>query len=222
MKDTFIWHKKWTDALSDFDKDVRLEVREAVEDYAFTGNIQSLKSNSKMAFNFMRQDIDRDTDRYMSIVKRNQQNGANGGRPKKQEDKPKKPSGFFGNPDKPKKPHIDYDYDYDKNNNTPPTPPKGGDGFDFSFVEENFKDAFMEWIEYKKQRRESYVSQKSLKMCYNKLLKLSHSNSKNAKEIVEQSMANNWAGLFELQNKQNGKAGSPLHTGILIADLNKW
>ncbi len=39
----------------------------------------------------------------------------------------------------------------------------------------------------------------SEKAFYNKLLKLSNNNPVTAKSIVEQSMANNWAGIFELK-----------------------
>lgn len=68
------------------------------------------------------------------------------------------------------------------------------------FVSDDFKDVFSLWLEYKKDRRESYKSQKSLKMCYGNLLKLSTNNPDVAKLIIEQSIANNWAGIFELKN----------------------
>lgn len=71
---------------------------------------------------------------------------------------------------------------------------------EFSFVEEEFTDAFSEWIEYKKARKENYKTEKSLIAAYNKLKNLSGNDPVIAKEIVEQSLANNWAGLFELQN----------------------
>ena len=69
-----------------------------------------------------------------------------------------------------------------------------------SFVDEDFKDAFREWLEYKRERRENYKSAKSLKMCYNHLLELSDNNPQKARCIVEQSIANNYSGLFELKN----------------------
>lgn len=69
-----------------------------------------------------------------------------------------------------------------------------------SFVEPEFEPAFSLWLEYKHQRRESYKSDISLKTCYNKLVRLSGSNPDIAMQIVEQSMANNWAGLFSLKD----------------------
>lgn len=76
---------------------------------------------------------------------------------------------------------------------------------DLSFVDEDFKDIFREWLEYKRDRNESYKSDKSLKMCYNRLLNLSDSNPEKAKLIIEQSIASNYAGLFELKNYGNNR-----------------
>ena len=73
-----------------------------------------------------------------------------------------------------------------------------------SFVQPEFKEAFAMWLEYKKQRRESYKSELSLKKCYNNLVKLSGGNPTVAMAVVEQSMANNWAGLFALKQDYNG------------------
>lgn len=89
-----------------------------------------------------------------------------------------------------------------KNLNLPPYPPLGGDGFDFSFVEDDFGKPFGDWLEYKKNRKESYKTQQSLEACYRKLKKLSGGNPQKAGEVVEQSMANNWAGLFELSGSR--------------------
>lgn len=81
--------------------------------------------------------------------------------------------------------------------------PIGYESFSFDFVNEEFYDVFVEWLNYKRERKEKYKTQKSLELAFSKLLRLSDYNLQNAKEIVEQSMANNWAGLFEL--KEDGK-----------------
>ena len=73
------------------------------------------------------------------------------------------------------------------------------------FVSEAFKETFQTWLEYKKERGESYKSEKSLKICYNKLLSLSDNSPDRAKLIVEQSIANNWQGLFELKERNHNK-----------------
>jgi len=67
-------------------------------------------------------------------------------------------------------------------------------------IEPEFIEIFLDWLEYKKERRESYKSSKSVSLAYNKLIKLSGGNKTKAKSIIEQSMANNWAGLWDLTN----------------------
>lgn len=74
-----------------------------------------------------------------------------------------------------------------------------GNGIEYSFVNSIFKDIFSTWLKYKKDRKESYKSIESEKACYDKLVKLSKNNIEIATEIVNQSMANNWAGLFEFK-----------------------
>ena len=73
------------------------------------------------------------------------------------------------------------------------------------FVSEEFKSTFQLWLDYKRERKESYKSEKSLKIAYNQLVKLSGNNPDTAKLIIEQSIASNWQGLFELKNKNHNK-----------------
>ncbi len=75
---------------------------------------------------------------------------------------------------------------------------------DLSFVLPEFKEVFEDWLEYKKDRKEVYKSEKSFKACYDKLVKLSGNNPGMARQIIEQSMANNWAGLFALKTENDG------------------
>lgn len=67
------------------------------------------------------------------------------------------------------------------------------------FVAPEYAQVFALWLEYKRQRKESYKSDLSLKICYNKLVKLSNGDPDIAVAVVEQSIANNWAGLFGLK-----------------------
>ena len=66
-------------------------------------------------------------------------------------------------------------------------------------VEESFKPIMRDWCAYKREKGQSYKPT-GLKACYAKLLKLSNSNSDTARQIIEQSMASNWAGLFALKS----------------------
>jgi uncharacterized phage protein (TIGR02220 family) len=61
-----------------------------------------------LSFEPIKLQLKRDLIKYESIVNRNKSNGSLGGRPKTQEE-PKKPTGLFGNPTKPKKADNDND-----------------------------------------------------------------------------------------------------------------
>ncbi|WP_294552947.1 hypothetical protein [uncultured Bacteroides sp.] len=74
-------------------------------------------------------------------------------------------------------------------------------GFDLDYIAEDFADTFTAWLEYKKDRKESYKSEKSLRLCYSKLVKVSNSNPVTALQIIEDAIASNYAGFFELKNK---------------------
>ena len=97
-RNSFIFYKGWREATKDLPDDVRLEIYESIIEYATTGNLRGLKPMANIAFNFIKIDIDRDADKYMSIVERNKSNGSKGGRPKSENPskpkEPKKPSGI--------------------------------------------------------------------------------------------------------------------------------
>jgi len=70
-----------------------------------------------------------------------------------------------------------------------------------------FKQSCIKWLKYKKERKETYKSETSINSFFNKLVKLSNNNPTIAAEIIEQSIANNWAGIFEIKNKVNASNG---------------
>ena len=152
---SFIFNTAWQEVLMDYPPEVRLEVYDAIIAYAASGTLPELKPLAKMAFSFIKNEIDnnrKELSKRESSLKVNRHNAI----------------------------------------------PKS------DFVSPEFADVFSMWIEYKRERKESYKSDKSLKAAYSKLLKLSGNNPCIASEIVEQSMANNWAGLFELKTEHNG------------------
>jgi hypothetical protein len=120
MKDSFVFYRDWKKAIEDLPNNIRLEIYECIIEYATTGSLQELKPLAKVAFNFIKTDIDRNTTKYMSIVERNRTNGSKGGRPKKKNpdnpDNPDNPVGFRetrGKPEKPQKPDYDNVNDHD-------------------------------------------------------------------------------------------------------------
>ena len=69
--------------------------------------------------------------------------------------------------------------------------------------ETEFIQIIQEWLEYKKDKKQSYKSEHSLNLFIKKLVKLSDGYSNLAREIVENSIAYNYSGIFELKNKSS-------------------
>ena len=77
---------------------------------------------------------------------------------------------------------------------------------DLGFVAPDHREIFEYWIKYQRSKKKYYV-QMSAKACYRKLLKLSGGDLNKMVKIVDQSVANNWAGLFELKDN-NGRTNN--------------
>ncbi len=112
---TFVFYKDWMEAIKDLPDDIRLEIYESIIGYATTGNLQGLKPMAKVAFNFIKADIDRDAKKYMSTKTRNQENGKRGGRPRKEpQNNPENPVGYLETQTNPKNLDNDNVYDNDQ------------------------------------------------------------------------------------------------------------
>ena len=68
-------------------------------------------------------------------------------------------------------------------------------------IEIIFRPSFLRWLKYKSERKEKYKTKDSKLAAYKKLVSLSGNNPSIAMQIVEQSLANNWAGLFPLKDQ---------------------
>ena len=69
------------------------------------------------------------------------------------------------------------------------------------FVSPEFLDVYNTWMKYKTERKESYKSFSSKKVFYDSLVKMSDNNPIIASQIINQSIANNWAGIFKLKSE---------------------
>lgn len=67
---------------------------------------------------------------------------------------------------------------------------------------EGFFEIVLDWLEYKSSKGKSYKSDKTIMQMVNNLWELSHKNLENAKEIVNNSISNNYDGLFPLKKKK--------------------
>jgi hypothetical protein len=65
------------------------------------------------------------------------------------------------------------------------------------------------WLDYKKEKKQSYKTVSSTQALINKLYELSSGDLEIAKKVVVQSMANNYSGLFELRSETRGKFSAP-------------
>lgn len=100
------------------------------------------------------------------------------------------------------------------------------------FLSERFEEAWSGWKNYKKKdHRFSYKSPESERAALDDLNKLARSDEGLAIEIIKQSMAKGWKGLFELKNQANGtnrsspgknskSAGTEALARELVAQLN--
>ena len=77
---------------------------------------------------------------------------------------------------------------------------------DLSIVAPNMLEPVETWIAYKKERHESYKPT-GFKTFYKKLCEFSGNNPQVAMAIIEQSMQNNYAGIFPLRNNNNNNYG---------------
>jgi hypothetical protein len=152
-----------------------------------------------LLFEPIKQALKRDLRKYEAICLRNRENGEQGGRPKNNPKKPKKPSGLITNPKNPDEPDKDKDKDKDKDNN------------------DIIKREWNRWKQYKKDefnfKYKSGVSEQAAK---DELLKLAQNDAdglgaleETAIKIIEQSIANGWKGFFKLKadgrdKKDNG------------------
>ena len=67
MAEYFSFYISWRDAIRDLPDDVRLEVYEAAIEYAATGIQPALKPLARVAFNFIKDDIDRQNQRSQEL-----------------------------------------------------------------------------------------------------------------------------------------------------------
>lgn len=70
-----------------------------------------------------------------------------------------------------------------------------------TLTESKIREALEKWIAYKKERKQSYKPT-GLKACVEKLERLSNNNPDLAMRIVDESISNNWSGLFPLKNNK--------------------
>ena len=114
-KNSFVLYHNYRDSLEDLTDEQVGKLFRAIFDYEIDKKEPNFTGELKIAFRFIKKDLDINADKYESICERNRTNGAKGGRPRN----PKNPVGFSKtkknpkNPDEPKKPDNVNEYDND-------------------------------------------------------------------------------------------------------------
>lgn len=89
-KTTFIANYRWQSVLKNYPPEIRLAVYDAMFEYAATGEIPNMDTESMMAFFFIKAEIDENQTRYEEMVETNRENGRRGGAPKGNQNAKKK------------------------------------------------------------------------------------------------------------------------------------
>mgnify|MGYP000477863301 FL=1 len=74
-KKSFIFNVEWQEILLGYPSEVRLEVYDAIIEYVASGTILELKPMAKMAFSFIKKEIDYNTCKYNDIVAKRSEAG---------------------------------------------------------------------------------------------------------------------------------------------------
>lgn len=82
MQDIIKFHRKWYEATKDFPDVARLEIFDAILQYALDGTVKDLTPLSKMVFPLIKQEIDNDNKRIAEISAKRRDAGKQGGAPK--------------------------------------------------------------------------------------------------------------------------------------------
>lgn len=95
--------------------------------------------------------------------------------------------------------------DPEKTEDSPPAEIPFLEQIDLNPFSENFRSVWNSWIDYKKNElKKSFKLLRTQQAAFRHLVELAKSNEITAQKIIEQSIANQWTGLFELKNNNNG------------------
>jgi len=88
---------------------------------------------------------------------------------------------------------------------------------DLSFIEDQERLAiFQDWIDFRIEAGKPYGTQKGVEKGYAHLVNLADDQTWKMRMIVDQSMANEWQGLFSLKDQGNGRINQQGSSAVLI------
>ena len=74
-RNTFVFNVEWYNILRDYPAEVRLEVYDAMMEYVATGILADLKPMAKMAFAFIKKEIDANIEKYNETCRKRSEAG---------------------------------------------------------------------------------------------------------------------------------------------------
>lgn len=190
----------------------------ALFEYAEHGTVPELSGASKMAFSFIRSQIDRDFARYQERCERNRENGKRGGKPKQTERLESEPVGSDGNPTEANQAKTKKKTKKKENTNTSNIPLTPLDG-----CSQSLRDAVRDWLTYKHERSEDYKPtglQSLLTQIQNKAAAFGDAAVCGA---IRLSMSNNWRGIVwdRLEKQARPKQGAPPNMDAALTDFDR-
>ena len=211
QRESFIFYASFQEAMEDLTEHEQFVLYRAIAKYALYGELPQFGKEERMpsmCWKLICPQLDANWRRFINGSK-GKDYGKQGGNPNFRKGQP--------NPYYPKDTPTDNGTNNPKDNPKGKTrqtsetedKPKGCSKFDFSFVEDDYREAFYKWLEYKYDidGRKFYKSQTSIEIAYKELLRLSGNDAQQALQIVERSIANSWNGMFELKTQQqNGNS----------------
>ena len=119
MKNSFVIYYSYLENLEDLTDEQFGKLFRALFYYEINRQEPNFTGGLKIAFNFIKQDLDANLEKYENICEKNRLNGLKGGRPRNPsgfQQNPKNPNGFLEKPKKPKKAEYDNDNDNENDN----------------------------------------------------------------------------------------------------------
>ena len=205
MKGKFYFKESWFNAAKDLPEGLRREVYDSIITYAFTGTCPELKPMARIAFSVIKSDID--LDRETSAQFRELANkrwgkcdayatayASESDAHAEKEEAPKEKVAPKELPVEEKEEKV-----IDKS-----ITKKKDERVEFvESLPEDWRAVVKSWLEYKAKRNDYYKTAQTLQAFYKNLLEYSGHNVSVAQRVIEQSMGNNWKGIFPLKNQSS-------------------
>ena len=115
MRDSFVLYTSYIEQISLLDNEQRGVLLTAIYSYVMENELPDMDGMTKMAFSFIKSQLDKDLKKYEEVCRKRREAGKAGGRPKANgfPEKQTKANGFS---EKQSKPDNEYEYEYEYDN----------------------------------------------------------------------------------------------------------